>query len=169
MIQVRRSSGVGLLCWKSCILPIRKSATGKPQLEHPGEAVVPVNEPLKVKLPFSSKPEIVLFCTRIKLNPKAISCFPRMISTSSAAWKLFTLKCPGAQVPQNVLNALLTVSNRKFGTALYILTPSSVGLIGVAVGPRLSRIRLKAKWNEFSVPAPNLSASPTVAHRPHPP
>ena len=45
------------------------------------------------------------------------------MSTSSAAWKLFTLKWPGAQVPQNVLKALLIVSSRKFGTALYMFTP----------------------------------------------
>ena len=104
-----------------------------------------MREPLNVKFPFSWKPEMVLFCTRIRLNPNAISCRPRMKSTSSATWKLLTLKCPGAHVPQNVLKAPVTLNNRKFGTALYMLTPRSVGLIGIGVGPRSSRRRLKVK------------------------
>ena len=37
-----------------------------------GDAVEPVSVPLKLKLPFSWKPETVLFCTRTRLNPKAI-------------------------------------------------------------------------------------------------
>jgi hypothetical protein len=50
-----------------------------------------------------------------------------------------------------VLNALLMDINRKLGTALYMSTPSMVGLIGISVGPRLSRTRLKLTWNEFKV------------------
>src|SRR5215467_10786413 len=151
MIQVRRSSGVALVCEKSLGRPIRKSARPRPQLEQPGDAVDPVRVPLKEKLPFSWKPEIVLFWTRTRLKPKAIWWRPRITSTSSAAWMAFTLKCPGAQVPQNVLKPPVTAVSRKLGTALYMLTPIRVGLIGIFVGPRLSRRRLIVKWKELSV------------------